>query len=364
MANPYGNPFQNQGDSKSPLSWMSAEGVNGYGTAGAFGGSAWAGAFGGQTPEYGTTANGFPTGPGAPTNLFTGGQRSFQTGGASPNPFGPQGALYEAGMSDINRSQAAADRQWNTRNNLNSQFGQAVNNNNTRLTQQLGTLNQEMTNAENNYSQSIKDYTDRTAQSASAMAAGISRNAKNAMKMAESPLNADGTQKTQQQIDADKAAIMQDVNGTIQQQLAPLYDSYNQNKAGMEQGFSAFKAQNQMQRNAALLNAVQYDLTGRNTHYQQVSENPETVVGKFDMMLALANMEDARNQRSAASMGGGWSGGGTNSGTTSGTGPVRMTWYGNPYDPNRNMANTGTPAAVSPFTNPQAPQPYQGNPRM
>lgn len=306
--------------------------------------------YGGGNP----TAIQLPRGPsafGSANDWATGGNASWGApsvqnfGGAPDSQWGaPRGgqdplsnnSLFNAGMQDVQAAQQAANNQWDRKNNLATSMSSQLQTNRNAMTSSLGSTTKSTRDAEQNFLNSINEYTDRTAQDSSAIANGIRQSYKSQMDEANHYTRADGTMKTQAEIDAEKASIQQGVNAQVQQTLAPIATQYRDALAGMKENYSNFLTANAQIRAAQQLQAIQYDLTGRNYLYEYVNQNPETHVNLLDTLLAMANVQMGRNAANT------WGGGvALGNAPTTRQGPVGMSFHGSGgYDPNSGLGGS------------------------
>jgi len=249
--------------------------------------------------------------------------------GQSGDPFSTQN-LLGVGMQDARATQKKADTQWARRDALNRDYAAQTQKNRDAMAAGLKDTQATLKDAEERFLKTIGDYEDRTAQDMSAVAAGIRKNAKTAMREAGQYTRADGTMKTPQEIEQDHAVIREQVESEVQQQLTPMASAYNNAVTQMGQNFAQFAVANAQIRNAQQFQAIQYDLQQRGYLSEMVAANPETHVNLLDTLLAIGNINAARQPMGGGSpqMGGG----------PQGTGGAQ----GSQGDPRR-AANNGTP---------------------
>ena len=357
-AGPFGGSYSAKGLTGSPKGLAAFAGAagsptptpnsgQGYATQQKFAQDAWLYGNGGRGPLMSgnrSTANGSRVPGDAVTQMNVGGRTTYvnredldgqggikpeafqkygmtagQGGGGDPfggggDPFSTQN-LLGVGMGDAQATQKKADSQWARRDKLNKEYAQQSQSNRNAMGASLKDTQATLKDAEDRYLKTIGDYEDRTAQDMSAVAAGIRKNARTALQEAGQYTRADGTMKTPQEIEADSTMIRDQVESNVQQQLTPMASAFNNAVTQMGQNFSQFAVANAQVRAAQQFQSIQYDLQQRGYLSEMVAANPETHVNLLDTLLAIGNVNAARQP-----LGGGGTGGQMGGGETNGVG--------------------------------------------
>ena len=198
------------------------------------------------------------------------------------------------GLNDAKQTQNLANKQWQRRDNLNRDFAKQSQDNRNAMSASLKDTQATIKDAEERFLKSVEEYRDTTAQDMSAVAAGIRTNARQAMQEAGQYTNPDGTMKTSQEIEQGQRVVRDQIESQVQQAITPIASNYNNAITQMKQNFTGFAVANAQIRAAQQMQAIQYDMQQRGYLSDLIASNPETHVNLLDTLLAIGNVNAAR----------------------------------------------------------------------
>jgi len=256
---------------------------------------------------------------------------------------GPNGQAVSSGwdqtrdalLSDMNNTQAAANRQWNRLDSNNQGMGQVVggvnqavqnvSNQGANSMDQFGQMlmgpqgmgnfdkaSQYAADAVQTQKDAAAQYKDTNLQTAQATASGISRNFQAQMQQINAGRNPDGSAMTPEQQESARSQIRSEQMTQVASAMAPLVTRGQEFLAGLKgniaqtqmgaanmeagigQGRSNVLAMAQRSREFSanlrqmgVIQGAQLEMQGRGQLGQMIQANPETVVSKFQGLMAM-----------------------------------------------------------------------------
>lgn len=236
-------------------------------------------------------------------------------GGAGRGGFGQQGGLISQGAGflgeETNLLQQAADRQF-VRNNepignmrdLLGRSGEITQVGNETAQGLTDLSNRQSTAFEAGVNEAMGNFDQTYASDVQAAISGIRESYQPQMQAIRNGMNPDGTLMTPAQQKDAMFAMNSQVGSQVQNTFTQLASSYNQARASLAQGFSGQRLNSQQLagslqqtaasiRNAAQATALQFEASGNQAMADLIYRNPESIVSRFQGLLALAGLASA-----------------------------------------------------------------------